>query len=115
MSTETSETAAAGSSIRLLAAIAALAAACAPVAPMPGAPSAELAGTSWKVVQVNGRATPAVGDYSMRFEADRVGARFGCNHMGGRYRVAAGVLTVSDLAQTLMGCPEPASTFESQG
>src|SRR5687768_4083818 len=76
MSTETSETAAAGSSIRVLAAIA---------------------------------------DYSMRFEADRVGARFGCNHMGGRYRVADGVLTVSDLAQTLMGCPEPASTFESQG
>jgi heat shock protein HslJ len=35
--------------------------------------------------------------------------------MGGRYTVAAATLTVSDLMQTLMGCPEPSATFESQG
>ncbi|MDQ3470888.1 MAG: META domain-containing protein [Pseudomonadota bacterium] len=83
--------------------------------PGPGAPLTELAGTSWRVVHVNGRPTPATGDYSMNFESDRIGARFGCNGMGGRYRLAVDVLTVSDLAQTLMGCPEPANTFESQG
>ena len=83
---------------------------------MPGAPSsASLSGTSWRVVQVNGRPTPAASDYSLRFEVDRVGARFGCNHMGGRYRRAGDALSVTDLAQTLMGCPEPANTFESQG
>jgi heat shock protein HslJ len=82
----------------------------------PPPPVAELAGTNWRVVSVNGRVTPAQGDYSMRFEAGgRVGARFGCNSMGGNYRMVGGTLIVSDLAQTLMGCPEPAASFESQG
>ncbi|WP_310469005.1 META domain-containing protein, partial [Sphingomonas sp.] len=61
-------------------------------------------------------ATPAIGDYAVRFDrSGGVGARFGCNSLGGRYRMVGGTLTVSDLAQTLMGCPEPAGTFESQG
>lgn len=82
----------------------------------PPPPIADLAGTGWRVVSVNGRETPAQGDYSMRFERDgRMGARFGCNLMGGRYRMVGGTLTVGDLAQTLMGCPEPAATFETQG
>jgi heat shock protein HslJ len=51
----------------------------------------------------------------MSFEASRIGARFGCNSMGGQYRLATEVLTVGNLAQTLIGCPDPASTFESQG
>ena len=80
------------------------------------APLADLAGTSWRVVMVNGRATPTIGDFSLRFDrSGGVGARFGCNAMGGRYRMVGGTLTVSDLTQTLMGCPEPAGTFESQG
>ena len=79
-------------------------------------PLADLAGTSWRVVMVNGRQTPADGDYSMRFDSSGgVGARFGCNAMGGRYRMVGGTLTVGDLATTLMGCPEPAASFESQG
>lgn len=97
---------------RFVTGLAAIAAACAPVA---APPLADLSGTKWRVVQVNGRPTPATGDYSMTFEGDRLGARFGCNHMGGRYRLAVDVLSVSDLAQTLMGCPEPSSSFESQG
>ena len=82
---------------------------------MTPAPLADLSGTRWRVVQVNGQATPAQGDYSMRFEGGGIGARFGCNSMGGRYRVTADVLTVTDLASTLMGCPEPAATFEREG
>lgn len=83
----------------------------------PGAaPITQLERTSWRVVSVNGRATPATGDYTMRFDSGRrFGARFGCNHMGGEYAVAGDVLTVSNLASTLMGCPEPAMTFETQG
>lgn len=99
-----------------VATIAAGLAACTPVAPGPGAPLTELAGTSWRVVQVNGRPTPGTGDYSMQFRSGgEFGAKFGCNGMGGRYRLVVDMLTVGDLAQTLMGCPEPASTFESQG
>lgn len=75
-----------------------------------------LEGTNWRVAAVNGRQTPATGDYSMRFGTEsRVGARFGCNRMGGNYRIAGSTLTVGNLAQTLMGCPEPAGSFESQG
>ena len=81
-----------------------------------GQPFVQLRGTEWRVAAVNGRATPATGDYRMRFGATgEFGARFGCNSMGGRYRSVVGTLSVSDLAQTLMGCPEPAGSFEAQG
>ena len=81
----------------------------------PPPPIADLTGTDWRVVTLNGRATPS-GDYSMRFGADGAfGAKFGCNSMGGSYRLSGGTLTVSDLNQTLMGCPDPAATFETQG
>jgi heat shock protein HslJ len=64
---------------------------------------------------VNGSQTPTNGDYSLRFDTGgRFGARFGCNSMGGSYRTVGGTLTVTDLNQTLMGCPEPAASFESQ-
>ena len=80
------------------------------------APLADLSGTAWHVVSVNGHPTPADGDYALRFDqSGGIGARFGCNSMGGRYRVTAGTLTVSDLAQTLMGCPNPAGAFERDG
>jgi heat shock protein HslJ len=83
--------------------------------PPPPAPITELAGTRWHVAAVNSRPTPPAGDYSMRFEADSVSARFGCNAMGGRYRLTGDLLSVSDLASTLMGCPEPAAAFERDG
>lgn len=79
------------------------------------APLTDLAGTSWRVVAINGQPVPAVGDYSMRFGADGgLGARFGCNAMGGRYRLTGATLTVGMLATTLMGCPEPQGTHEQQ-
>ena len=86
------------------------------VPPPAAGPIIPLEGTSWRVVSVNGRATPAQGDYSMRLDAGgRFGARFGCNHMGGDYAVRGDVLTVRNLASTLMGCPEPAGTLEREG
>lgn len=100
----------------LLALAAILASAGCTAAPPAPAPITELAGTTWRVVAIDGRPTPAVGDYSMRFDtAGGVGARFGCNSMGGQYRLAGDILSVSDLASTLMGCPEPAATFEREG
>jgi heat shock protein HslJ len=79
-------------------------------------PLADLSGTAWHVVAVNGRATPAQGDYSIHFDrSGGVGARFGCNSMGGQYSMTGGTLTMRNLAQTLMGCPEPAGTFEREG
>ena len=79
------------------------------------APPAGIANTSWRVVAVNGRATPATGQYFVNFESDRVGAKFGCNSMGGVYRQQGSTVIVDDLAQTLIGCPEPSATFEREG
>ena len=95
--------------------IAAALALCAGCTSMNYAPGT-LGGTSWRIAAVNGTPTPAAGDYSMRFAPDgSFGARFGCNHVGGRYGLAGETLIFTNVAQTLMGCPEPAGTFESQG
>lgn len=79
------------------------------------ATSATLEGTNWRVTAVDGRATPASGNYSMSFSGGNVGARFGCNHIGGRYSAAGSTLTATGARSTLMGCPEPAATFEREG
>jgi heat shock protein HslJ len=71
--------------------------------------------TAWRVTAVDGRATPANGNYSMSFSGGNLGARFGCNHIGGRYSAAGSTLTASEVRSTLMGCPEPAASFERDG
>ena len=74
-----------------------------------------LAGTSWTIVSVNGRAVPGGGDYYIQFSDGRLSAKFGCNGMGGAYSLNGDHLSAPNLEQTLIGCPEPAATFESQG
>ena len=75
--------------------------------PLAPAPLTELAGTNWRVAAVNGRPTPGTGDYTLRFDRNGgVGGRFGCNSMGGQYQLIGDLLTVSDLASTLIGCPD---------
>jgi heat shock protein HslJ len=71
--------------------------------------------TRWRVTAVSGVATPAGGDYSIQFNGGRIGGRLGCNSFGGRYSVSAESIVTGDMASTLMGCPEPAATFESAG
>ena len=90
------------------------AAACAPVAP-PAPPIVSLAGVEWRVVAVNGRATPGTSDYSMRFVSGQLTARFGCNHMGGGYQMADGLLVAGPISSTRMACSEPAGSLEQQG
>jgi len=77
--------------------------------------SATFEGTRWQVTAINGRATPRNEGYMLRFEHGRVGGRFGCNQFGGPYRVEGDRLLATEIASTLMGCPEPAATFEQQG
>lgn len=74
-----------------------------------------LAGTGWTVTAINGRATGGGANYFIQFEERRLGAKFGCNSIGGSYRLNGDHLSVGNLEQTLIGCPEPAATFESQG
>jgi heat shock protein HslJ len=74
-----------------------------------------LAGSSWTVVAVNGRPAPAADNYYVRFSDRQVSARFGCNAMGGDYRINGDHLTVGNLVGTQMGCPEPAMSLERDG
>lgn len=80
----------------------------------PAAP-AGLAGTNWRVEAVNGRPTPPQGEYFIRFEDDRISAKFGCNGMGGNYSENGNSRTVGPMAATRMFCPDPAMSFENQG
>jgi len=74
--------------------------------------SNSIAGTSWSVVSVNGKPVPAAGGYYIQFSEKTLSAKFGCNAMGGAYRINGDHLSLGDLEQTLMGCPEPAASFE---
>lgn len=65
-----------------------------------------LAGTRWRVVAVNGRPTPPVGDYWMNFDAGRFGAKFGCNGMGADYRQDGNMIVPGPVVGTRMACPD---------
>lgn len=73
-----------------------------------GAPMApaQVANTSWQVTAVNGRSAPASDQFFIRFENDRMGAKFGCNSIGGNYSVSGAMLTPGALAATRMACPD---------
>jgi heat shock protein HslJ len=72
-------------------------------------------GTRWRVTGIDGRATPASGEYRLEFRKGQISGRFGCNGWGGTYAVAGGTLRASDVRSTLMGCPQPAASFEREG
>jgi heat shock protein HslJ len=99
---------------RALCAVALASAGCAPVADAIPPQGASVEGR-WQVVEIKRRATPASDLYRISFDNGQLGARFGCNHMGGRYRQSGAVIHAGDIASTLMGCPEPAATFERDG
>jgi heat shock protein HslJ len=71
-----------------------------------------LGGTNWRVTAINGRPTPP-GDFTMRFEANRLSARLGCNSLGAGYAVAGTTLTAGALLATRMACPD--MSFENAG
>jgi len=69
----------------------------APLAP------ATLAGTSWRIVAIDGQAVG--GDaYVLRFEEGRLSGRAGCNSFSGAYRVAGDRLSAGPLVATRMAC-----------
>jgi heat shock protein HslJ len=77
--------------------------------------SGPLADSHWRVVSVNGRSTPRVGDYRMDFTGNRVSARFGCNSFSGTYQLGRDMVSTGPLMSTKMACMGEAGSFESQG
>ncbi|MGE5563785.1 MAG: META domain-containing protein [Bacillota bacterium] len=72
-------------------------------------------GTSWRVAAIDGRATPAAGDYRIEFRNGEITGRFGCNGWGGAYSVAGDTITAGRIIATQMACSDPAASFESEG
>ena len=70
-------------------------------------------GTRWHVTAIDGRATPATGDYHVRFARDEISGRFGCNGWGGRYAIVGDIMTAGEIRSTMMACPD--MSFESSG
>lgn len=84
--------------------------------PTPGAPHgmpvANLTGTNWRILSINGIRTPASNFY-VNFMPGHMGAKFGCNSLGGNYTQAGSILSVGAIMATRMACPDMA--FENQG
>ena len=76
---------------------------------------AGLAETSWIVTAINGRATPGGQNYFVNFAASDLSAKFGCNSIGGGFRLNGDHLSTTNLLQTEMACPGPSMTFERRG
>ena len=89
----------------------AAASACAPVGP-PGPMPGSVANTSWRVVAVNGRATPRMGEFFMNFEQIRFGSKFGCNGMGADYVQRGNIIDPGPVIGTQMACPD--MSYENQ-
>ena len=87
--------------------IAALAACSTLPGPGPGPYPGSVAGTSWRVVAVNGRAAPARPDvFFMEFAATRFGSKFGCNGMGADYVQRGNIIDAGPVIGTRLACPD---------
>ncbi|MDP9422793.1 MAG: META domain-containing protein [Pseudomonadota bacterium] len=80
--------------------------------PGPAMPIANLTGTNWRVLSINGTRTPASNFY-VNFMPDQMGAKFGCNSLSASYTQRGNSVRFGPVAATRMACPD--MTFEDQG
>jgi heat shock protein HslJ len=73
---------------------------------VPDVVPATLAGSTWRLVTVDGREPVRGREPTVEFSVDRVQGSGGCNDFGGTYRLAAGEIRIGQLQATAMGCPE---------
>ena len=83
----------------------------APGAPQ-GMPVANLTGTNWRVLSINGTRTPTSNFY-VNFMPDQLGAKFGCNSLSASYTQTGSSVRFGPVAATRMACPD--MSFENQG
>ena len=69
----------------------------------PAAGGSSLADSRWRFTAIDG-AAPVADDAHLEFHADRLGARVGCNGMGGAWRIDGGRLIAGPLISTQMYC-----------
>lgn len=75
---------------------------------LPGAAADPLAGTSWMLTDLGGRAVRSDTPITLRFEDGRAGGSDGCNNYSTAYTASADTLSIDkNVVSTLMACPEP--------
>ena len=67
-------------------------------------PAAPLAGTSWKLLAIDGQPAAMLDQAGLSFDKETISASVGCNRMGGAYRVDRQRLFAGPLVQTEMDC-----------
>jgi heat shock protein HslJ len=73
-----------------------------------------LDGSSW-LLQAYRKSTPLEGStLTASFENGEISGSAGCNHYSGRYQVKGNKITISEVASTLMACPEPEGLMEQE-
>ena len=67
-------------------------------------PAAPLAGTSWRLLAIDGQPAAFLDKAGIAFDSETISASVGCNRMGGAYRVDRQRLFAGPLVQTEMYC-----------
>lgn len=66
-----------------------------------------LAGTSWRLIEIDGQLVPEGVDATINFEeGGQVSGTSGCNQYGGAYSVDGGQISFPEIAMTEMDCLE---------
>jgi len=77
-------------------------------------PPAALNGTHWRIVSMDGQAVPADRPAELQFDNNRVSGTIGCNRLMGSFTSDGVRLTVSQLASTMMACPDATMQRETR-
>lgn len=67
-------------------------------------PAAPLAGTSWRLLAIDGQPAALLDQAGIAFDSKTISASVGCNRMGGAYHVDRQRLFAGPLVQTEMYC-----------
>lgn len=68
-------------------------------------PPAQLAGTSWRIITLDGAPIVSERGGEMRFDGNRLSASAGCNRLNGSFTSDGTRLTASQMAATRIACP----------
>lgn len=67
-------------------------------------PPAQLDGTAWRILSIDGREPVAGRDMGFRFEGGRISGSAGCNRLNGSFTSDGTRLTIAQVAATRMAC-----------
>lgn len=76
--------------------------------------AADLAGSSWSIAAIDGRAVQLDRPTSVRFTDNRIEGRAGCNRFGGSYRLTRNMLATAQIISTKMACPGAGMATENR-